>query len=102
MPHLRCNPVHVSSFANTSSVAIQLEAIENAKHFSMISKIVFKSTFYMTKYYNFTKNLIFFKLKVLQLCKWSASLPGVEITMCGFTDKSMPCFIISGKQYYCC
>jgi len=61
MPHLRCNPVHVSSFANTSSVAIQFEAIENVKHFSMISKIVFKSTFLHDKVLQFYQEFNLFQ-----------------------------------------
>lgn len=45
-----------------------------------------------------TRNLILRKLNVSQLCKWSASRPGVEITMWGFTWRSMPCCIISKKM----
>jgi hypothetical protein len=50
MPHLRCNTVHVSSFANTSSVAIQFEAIENVKHFNIewhIEHIEFSCMYFM-------------------------------------------------------
>ena len=61
MPHLRCNPVHISSFANTSSVAIQFEAIEHVKHFSMISKIVFKLTFLHDKVLQFYQEFDLFQ-----------------------------------------
>jgi len=61
MPLLRCNPVlsvHASSLANTSlhrtySIAIQFVTIEYLKHFSIISKIVLKSTKILQFYQEF-------------------------------------------------
>ena len=52
-------------------------------------------TQWQRKQVQLTRNLTRLKLKVSQLSMWSARRPGVEMTMCGFTDKSWPCFIMS-------
>ena len=52
-------------------------------------------TQWQRKLVQLTRNLTRLKLKVSQLSMWSARRPGVEMTMCGFTDKSWPCFIMS-------
>lgn len=38
------------------------------------------------------------KSTALELCKWSASLPGVAMTMWGFFSNSLPCSIMSEEQ----